>query len=115
MQDSEIGHLTEYSGRMEHSLEIQLPFLQVVVGDFKLVPIVMGDQQKESCDALAKAIASAVKGKNVLLIGSTDLSHFHTDDTAKKLDNVVRQDVEDYDQEGLLRDLSTGTSPRGVS
>ncbi|MFC1528302.1 AmmeMemoRadiSam system protein B [Candidatus Latescibacterota bacterium] len=108
VEESELGHLTEYSGRLEHSLEIQLPFLQVTVGDFMLVPVVMGDQREKSCTALAKAIASAVKGKNVLLVGSTDLSHFHNAETANKLDSIIRDRVDAFDPEGLLQDTENG-------
>jgi hypothetical protein len=93
---------------MEHSLEIQLPFLQTVVGDFKLVPIIMGNQDMTSCTALARAIASAVKGKNALIVASSDLSHFHDSRTAKKLDSVVRGYIESYDPGGLMDALQAG-------
>jgi len=103
---SELGHLDGGSGGMEHSLEIQLPFLQVALGDFKLVPIVMGNQTRKSCEALARAIVSAVKDKNALLVASSDLSHFFTAEKAKELDGIVRKHVEDFDPEGLLQDIA---------
>ncbi|MFC1692916.1 AmmeMemoRadiSam system protein B [Candidatus Latescibacterota bacterium] len=110
VEESDIGHLTSYGGREEHSLELQLPFLQQVAGDFKLVPIVMGDRDegKKSCPALANAIVSAVQGKNTLIVASSDLSHFHDVKTLKKMDNIVREHIEAYDPEGLLKDISTG-------
>ncbi len=104
---SDEGHLTSYGGRMEHSIEIQLPFLRLALGDFKLVPIVMGSQTRSSCEALAKAVAAAVKGKNILLVASSDLSHFHNASTAKKLDSVVSEYVESYDPMGLLDALDS--------
>ena len=56
---------------------MQIPFLQVVLKSFKLVPIVMEpDWSWEGCQALARSIAETVRGKNVLLVASTDLSHF---------------------------------------
>lgn len=101
---SNLGH-TEGSGdRMEHSLEIQLPFLQVALGSFTLVPIVMGDQSESSCEALARAIVKGVKGKNVLLVGSSDMSHFFTSDEARRLDDRVRKYIEAYDPAGLVTD-----------
>jgi MEMO1 family protein len=101
---SGMGHRSQSGDRSEHSLEIQLPFLQVALGSFKLVPIVMGDQSEESCEALAKAIAAGVKGKNFLLVASSDMSHFFTSDEARKLDDRVRKYIEAYDPSGLVSD-----------
>ncbi|MFC1539530.1 AmmeMemoRadiSam system protein B [Candidatus Latescibacterota bacterium] len=110
IRESDYGHLSGYGGRMEHSLEIQLPFLQVALGDFKLVSIVMGNQDggRTSCAALGNAIASAVKGKNALLVASTDLSHFHDIETLKKMDSIVSEHISEYDPDALLRDISSG-------
>jgi len=107
VQESDLVHLTEYNGRMEHSLEIQLPFLQVVLGGpFKLVPVVMGDQEPEAARELADALASALKGKNALIVASSDLSHFFEQSAAERLDDVVRQHVEAFDPAGLLTDAA---------
>ena len=106
VRDSEMGHMPDALGEAEHSIEIQLPFLQVVLDDFKLVPIVMGDQSEQSCRMLAKAIVAAVGGKKALLVASTDLSHFYTAEQADALDGIVRDHVENYDPEGLLKDLA---------
>lgn len=92
----------------EHSLEVQLPFLQRTLNDFKIVPIVMGSQSKEYSDKISKAVVEAVRGKNVLLVASTDLSHFHPYDEAVQLDEVVVRSVRDYDPEGLMENLSAG-------
>ncbi len=98
----------------EHSLEIQLPFLQVALGNFKLVPIVMGEQSWENCTALAKAIVSAVKNfshpDRVLLVASSDLSHFHSYDTAVKMDSFVVDAVNKFDPEELESALRSGRS-----
>jgi AmmeMemoRadiSam system protein B/AmmeMemoRadiSam system protein A len=93
----------------EHSLEIQLPFLQVVLKDFRLVPIVMGQQDLPMCKELSAAIADVIKGKNALLIASTDLSHFHTYDKAVALDQQFVQQVNAFDPEGLDKALRGGT------
>lgn len=102
---SDHGHRQEQYGRQEHSLEIQLPFLQVVLGDFKLVPIVMGDQSPTTVHGLAKALASALKGKNALMVASSDLSHFHPYDEANRIDAGIVDSVEEYNFEQLLTDL----------
>ena len=92
----------------EHSLEIQLPFLQVVLKGFRLVPIVMGEQDFYVCEELSRAIVEVVKGKRALLIASTDLSHFHPYARAVELDQVVLEHVNDFDPEGLSKDLKKG-------
>lgn len=94
----------------EHSLEVQLPFLQVAVADLRIVPIVMADQSFENCERLSAAIAKAVKGKNVLLVASSDLSHFHPYDEAVRLDQVVIDHVVNYECEELARDLEARKS-----
>ncbi len=91
----------------EHSLEVQLPFLQIALSDLKIVPIVMAEQSYENCERLAGAIAGAVEGKNVLLVASSDLSHFHSYDEAVALDQVVIDHVVNYECEDLARDLGT--------
>lgn len=93
----------------EHSLEVQIPFLQVVLKSFKLVPIVMEPYWSwEMCQYLASAIAETVRGKNVLLIASSDLSHFHSYDEAVKLDKIVLNHIDRFDPEGLNQDLRSG-------
>ncbi len=92
----------------EHSLEVQVPFLQAAVPGLRLVPIIMGDQSLAACERLAGAIAESVKGMNVLVVASSDLSHFHTYDRAVELDNIVVDRVRDFDPEGLAHDLASG-------
>ncbi|NPV04255.1 MAG: AmmeMemoRadiSam system protein B [Syntrophaceae bacterium] len=93
----------------EHSVEIQLPFLQVALGAFAFVPIVMGSQDLPTCEALADSIWRAAKGKEVLVVGSSDLSHFHAYDQAKRLDAVVVDLVRKRDARGLARRLEEGS------
>ncbi len=91
----------------EHSVEIQIPFLQIVLGRFKGVEIVMGAQDYQTCQALAEAIVKAVKGRKVLIVASSDLSHYHPQKTAEELDNLVIEAVAKFDPEILYRRLST--------
>ena len=93
----------------EHSLEVQIPFLQIVCRSFKLVPIVMEPYWSwETCQSLASAITEAVRGEKVLLIASSDLSHFHSYEKAVGLDKIVLSHIERFDPEGLNRDLKSG-------
>ncbi len=103
---SDRGHRQERLARQEHSLEIQLPFLQITLGEFKLIPIVMGDQTEEMVHDLARALAKALKDRKVLIVASSDLSHFHSYDEAVKLDKMVLKSVEEYNPTGLLGNLS---------
>ena len=90
----------------EHSLEIQLPFLQVALGSFSFVPLVMGDQNAATCRELANVIYQVAKDRHVLIVASTDLSHFYEYKKASQLDGIVLRHVQDKDVEGLLRNLA---------
>lgn len=98
--------LNRVSQDMEHSLEIQLPFLQYVLGDFALTPIMMGEQDWESALELGEALAKAIGKEPILLVASTDLSHFHRYEIAVRLDQLVLDHITAYDPEGLARTLA---------
>lgn len=106
-KDADIRYVPEAHAR-EHSLEIQLPFLQMVMPGFKLVPLVMGDQSYATCKRLADALAQCSRGKSVLIVASSDLSHFHTYQQAKELDQVIIDHVTKFDPQGLSYDLAIG-------
>lgn len=89
----------------EHSLEVQIPFLQKVLEDFSLVPIIMGDQDIKTCETVAQAIVEVVQDKNVLIVASSDLSHYYPYDQAKALDQQVINRINAYDPYGLAFDL----------
>jgi MEMO1 family protein len=89
----------------EHSIEVQLPFLQSVLGDFSFVPMVMGDQRSQLCSDLAEALARVVKDRNILLVASSDLSHFHPYNEAVKLDNCVIQELKEFNSKKFITDL----------
>jgi AmmeMemoRadiSam system protein B/AmmeMemoRadiSam system protein A len=107
-EESNLIHFVAQAHAQEHSLEVQLPFLQEALGQFHLVPIVIGDQSYRTCEAVGKAIARATQGKKVLLVASTDLSHFHSYDEAVKLDNVILEDLRAFDPKRLAEDLNSG-------
>jgi len=74
--------------RNEHALEVQLPFLQSVLNDFKIVPVVMGEQSKIYVDELAKKLSQIIDAET-LIVSSSDMSHFHSKSEANKLDSIV--------------------------
>jgi hypothetical protein len=92
----------------EHAIEIQLPFLQKALGDFSFIPLVMGDQNAETCYDLSDAICKAARNKKILIVGSSDLSHFHNYDEASKLDAIVLKHIQSADASGLLQSLNNG-------
>src|SRR5207253_2893977 len=89
----------------EHSLEMQLPFLQHLAPATPIVPLVMGHQTDATARALAGALATVLAGRRALLVASTDLSHYHDAVTASSLDAVVIDCVTRFDAEGLQRAL----------
>lgn len=86
----------------EHSVEIQLPFVRRLFPNAKIVPLVMGHQTPETILGLADALAAACRGRQALLVGSTDLSHYFDAQTAERLDRRVESHVSAFDPEGLL-------------
>lgn len=101
------GH-TGGSVRGEHALEVHLPFLQIVLGKFKLVAIVMGDQELSTSQALGETLASALSGKNALIVASTDLSHFYSEKDARRLDSQIQKAIENYNPGQLHGTINSG-------
>jgi hypothetical protein len=92
----------------EHAIEVQLPLLQHALGDFSLLPIVIGNQTPTYCFELGRALSAVCKG--CLLVASTDLSHYHPATTAEKLDSIAVEDVRQFDFEKLMNDLEDGST-----
>ncbi len=91
----------------EHSIEVQLPFLQYFSNDFKIVPITMGSQTFSASSDLAKAIFEAGNGlnKSYCVIASTDLSHFNNQEKANKVDGFVLEDIEEMNEFKLFEEV----------
>jgi len=88
----------------EHSLEIELPFVQrIFLHPYQLLPVMVRDQSLHTIRGLGKALASVLRGKNAVLIASTDLSHFYTQQQARKFDEEFLRRVEAFDPEAVLR------------
>ncbi len=90
--------------RKEHALEVQIPFLQSVLKDFKIVPIVMGDQGKMFIDELTEKLSKVVDDKT-LIVASSDMSHFYSAEEADTLDSIVEKRISDFDFEQLYKDI----------
>ncbi len=104
-------HLEETAGRrlgrvrddQEHSLEIELPFLQrSLAAPFSLLPVMLRDQSAAVAEAVGHSLAVALKDEAALLVGSSDLSHFYPDPVARKLDAVMLGRIEAFDPAGVL-------------
>ena len=109
VQCSQRGHIQTGMSMGEHSLEVQLPLLQKVLGAFTLVPIVMGKQDGALSRVLGEALAGAIgPADSVLLVASSDLSHYHSYAEANRLDGRLAGYVGGYDCAGLRRALGSG-------
>jgi MEMO1 family protein len=89
----------------EHSLEMQLPFVQRLVPAAKILPLVMGWQTPATVRALGDALATVLRGRQAVLVASTDLSHYENAATAAGLDAIVIDHVQRFDADGLQRVL----------
>jgi len=97
----------------EHSLEIQLPFLQQVLGTFTLLPVMLGEPLTSSrslatCRELSAALAKLLRDRQALIVASTDLSHLYNYNDVVSHDRVMVELVERFDIEGLTRALIKG-------
>jgi AmmeMemoRadiSam system protein B len=91
----------------EHAIEVQLPFLQTVLKQFEIVPIVMGDQNKLFISELSSKLAEVIDDKT-LIVASSDLSHYHAKLKAHELDSIVERRIIDFEYEKLREDLDDG-------
>ena len=91
----------------EHSIEVQLPFLQYFSDDFKIVPITMASQTYVTANDIAKAIFEAGNklDKSYAVIASTDLSHFNNQEKANKVDGFVMEDIEEMNEFKLFEEV----------
>ncbi len=91
----------------EHSIEVQLPFLQYFSDDFKIVPITMGSQTFSASSDLANAIINAADkvDKSYCVIASTDLSHFNNQERANKVDSFVLEDIAEMNEFKLYEEI----------
>ena len=102
--------LTPLAYDEEHSLEIELPFLQCALqSEFKLLPIMMRSLQPETARQVGLALADTLKGRNALLVASSDLSHFYTLEEANTLDAEMLRQFAAFSPEGIFKADASGT------
>ena len=88
----------------EHSLEIQLPFLQRVQREeFLLLPVMVRDQSERAARALGASLATILQGRKAVLVASTDFSHFFTRQEAQTLDGEMLRRLEAFDPLAVLQ------------
>lgn len=104
----QLFNFDEKAHKDEHSLEVQVPFLQATLKDFKIVPIVVNDSSEEFCQLLADAIVASKGKKKILIIASTDMSHYHPYGRACLTDGVAIQDLENFNLDSLRSHLISG-------
>jgi len=110
--EEKIGQgLTPVPHDQEHSLEIELPFLQCALdGAFTLIPIMMRDQSRQVAKALGEVLAEVLNPDTCLMVASSDLSHFYSETEANRLDNQVLGALENFSPDRLfdLKDHGKG-------
>ena len=95
--------LTRVAYDQEHSLEIELPFLQrALAGDFKLLPVMVRSQSAKISRQLGVVLAETLRGRNALLVASTDLSHFYTQKEAVSFDTEMLRRIESFSPEDVF-------------
>ena len=97
LSEDEIAH------RAEHALEVQLPFLQELAGDFRFVPITVGTSRLDALSALGITMADAIQncGERVLIVASSDMNHYEGDETTRAKDRKAIDKVLALDPKGL--------------
>jgi len=101
------GHRVDLN-HQEHALEVQLPFIQTLLKDFSLVPIVIGNQNKNYINSLANALFKIIDDKT-LIVTSTDLSHFLSKENANIQDSLVEKHISNLDPDSLQIDLENNS------
>ncbi len=110
MRLSSRGHDPTSAGA-EHAIEVELPWLQRVLGSFELVPVVMGDQSYENSRALGVALEKLIKRESkegeTLVLASSDLSHYHTYDEAETIDHKTLSALAAWDYFSMSRNFQS--------
>ncbi len=101
-------HHLDQAHAMEHSLEVQLPFLQRVLGHFTLVPLVVGEA---TSDEVAEVLETAWGGDETLIVISSDLSHYHSYTEAQQMDMKTCHSIESLRPESIVYEGACGRNP----
>ena len=109
LMDNYQERLVPVSNDSEHAIEVELPFLQHILGDFRFLPIMIFSQDSRTTQVLGHSLARVTSGRNALLIASSDLSHFYPASEARKLDHEMLRRIESFDPEGVIEAESDGS------
>lgn len=102
VRESSIIDIDDSAHRIEHSIEVQLPFLQYLYGsEFKIVPICFLMQDLSSAREVGEAVAKVLAGKNGVIIASSDMTHYEPQESAERKDKLVLEAVEAMDEAKL--------------
>ncbi len=102
---SKTVNLDFFSHTKEHSLEVQLPMLQEIYSKFKILPIILINQEKNTAKEVGEAIARIAKQKNSIIIGSSDFTHYEPNEFAHKQDAALIKPILDLDVEQFYKIL----------
>lgn len=99
-----LGHgLTPVRRDREHAVEIELPFLQRVLGSFHLLPLMLRAQDEATARGVAEALNQVLAGHSALLVASSDLSHFYPQERARQLDAEILARIQALDPAGVIQ------------
>ncbi|MGB9714145.1 MAG: AmmeMemoRadiSam system protein B [Candidatus Bathyarchaeales archaeon] len=108
VRESRIVDVDDSAHRFEHSIEVQLPFLQYLYGsETKIVPICFLMQDLSSAKEVGKAVARALTGKNAVIIASSDMTHYEPQKSAEKKDKMALEAVEEMDEDKFYSTIET--------
>lgn len=97
--------VVERAHRLEHSLEVHLPFLQAVLGEFTLVPLVIGEAAPRN---VAEVLEALWGGPETVIVVSSDLSHYHDYEAAIRMDGATSRAIESLSPERIQYDHACG-------
>ncbi|MBN1779846.1 AmmeMemoRadiSam system protein B [bacterium] len=95
-------HYVPQAHQQEHAVEVQIPFIQTVLPDVPVVPVVLGQMTPEDCQAVGSAITAACKNRHVLLVASSDMSHYPSYDDACEADRTMLEAVHSMNPDRLF-------------
>ncbi len=100
-KESNIIDIDDAANEFEHSIEVQIPFLQYLYGAVKFVPICMLMQDLDTCQEVGEAVARAIAGANVVIIASTDFTHYESEKTVETKDSLAIDTILNMDEAAL--------------
>jgi AmmeMemoRadiSam system protein B len=108
VQETRLVDIDDLAHRFEHSIEVQLPFLQYLYGsDFRFVPICFQMQDLESAVEVGKALAEVLANKNAAVIASSDMTHYESKRNAAAKDMAALEAVEAMDEKRFYSIIET--------